>query len=113
MINNTQELSEQYFGLEVALESKMKRALYKGTDCGAWIEFDADGVRVGSIVEGCDFGTASYNLKYPFEKSDLEERLQAIEKEADAVWKWANEQACEGDAPDVVMEYLHLDPIVG
>ena len=30
------------------------RAVYKGTDCGAWVRFDEQGIMVGSIVEGSD-----------------------------------------------------------
>jgi hypothetical protein len=28
--------------------------VYKGTDCGAWVKFDEQGIIVGSIVEGSD-----------------------------------------------------------
>jgi hypothetical protein len=33
---------------------KIDRAVYKGTDCGAWVQFDSDGVVIGSIVEGSE-----------------------------------------------------------
>lgn len=36
------------------LERKIDRAVYKGTDCGAWVRFDERGIVVGSIVEGSD-----------------------------------------------------------
>ena len=36
------------------LECKIDRAVYKGTDCGAWVLFDEKGIVVGSIVEGSD-----------------------------------------------------------
>lgn len=95
-------------------EQQAKRNLYKATACGAWIEFDKDGVRVGSIVEGCDFGTAVYPLKYPFTEKDFDDRMEAIEKEAEALWEWANAEeggASDGaEAPDVSTEFEHLGP---
>jgi hypothetical protein len=35
-------------------EKAIDRAIYKGTDCGAWARFDAEGCIVGTIVEGSD-----------------------------------------------------------
>ncbi len=96
-----------------------KRNVYKYTDCGAWIEFELDGIRVGSIVEGCSFGTAIYPLKYPFTDADYDARITAIEAEADALWDWANEGPPDTgmtwadigqDAPDVDRDFLHLNP---
>jgi hypothetical protein len=96
-----------------------KRNVYKYTDCGAWIEFESDGIRVGSIVEGCDFGTAIYPLKYPFTDKDYDDRIAAIEAEASALWDWANEGPPDSDetwadsgldAPDVDRDFLHLNP---
>ena len=102
-------------------EEGVARNLYKYTDCGAWIEFHDWGIRIGSIVEGCDFGTATYSLLYSdkFKADDIQDRIDAIEKEADAIWEWANtihdgdedtwaEQGI--DAPDIDYEYRHLDP---
>jgi hypothetical protein len=97
------------------------RALYKSTDCGAWIKFHEWGIELGSIVEGANFGTAVYPLRYAdgFTSADIQARIDAIEAEADAIWKWANEGP-EGsdetwadtglDAPDVDREYLQLNP---
>lgn len=103
-------------------QAEAKRNLYKATDCGAWIEFHPWGIRLGSIVEGADFGTATYPLSYEdgFTHGDIQDRIDAIEAEADAIWKWANEPAGEDtdetlmelgcDAPDVDFEYRHLNP---
>ena len=91
-------------------EEQAKRHTYKYTDCGAWLEFTETGVRIGSIVEGCDFGTATYPLNYPFTEADYDARMQAVEAEASALWDWANKRDCEGDAPDVDWEYRHLGP---
>lgn len=34
--------------------TRIDRAVYKNTDCGAWIRFDEQGIKVGTIVEGSD-----------------------------------------------------------
>lgn len=89
--------------------NRVGRAIYKGTDCGAWIEITDIDVLVGSIVEGSDIGTATYRLKYPFESDGLWKRLEAIEAEAEKIWEWANEPGPDGetsashgiDCPDV------------
>jgi hypothetical protein len=74
-------------------EEQAKHFIYKYTNCGAWIEFHDYGIRMGSIVEGCDFGTAIYVLRYKddFTKEDIQKRIDAIQYEADEIWKWANE----------------------
>lgn len=95
-------------------EEQCKRSIYKYTDCGAWLEFYDWGIRIGSIVEGCDFGTATYPLRYEdkFTSADIQARIDAVEAEASAIWEWANgEDADTGiDAPDVSYEYEHLNP---
>lgn len=39
---------------EECVEWRIEKALYKGTQCGAWVKFDEHGVVVGTIVEGSD-----------------------------------------------------------
>jgi hypothetical protein len=96
--------------------AKLGKLLFDSTDCGAWIEFRDDCVRVGSIVEGCDFGTSIYPLKYPFSDVSYYARIAAVEHDADETFKWANDTddddqtaADRGeDAPDVSFDYEHL-----
>jgi len=117
MISNMADLAEMLAA--EPNEASIKRNVYKYTDCGAWIELKEDGIRLGSIVEGCDSDTATYALKYPFTEEDYRARVNAIEKEADALWKWSNEGP-EGseetwaslglDAPDVCRDYENLSP---
>ena len=73
-------------------EARAERNLYKNTACGAWIEFNDTGIVIGSIVEGLEFGTATYPLHYAdgFTDADIEARIDAVEREADALWDWAN-----------------------
>lgn len=74
-------------------EAQCRRRLYKATDCGAWVEFGEDGITLGSIVEGCDFGTNVYLLRWGngFKAEDIQARIDEIEREAEALWKWCNE----------------------
>ena len=46
--------------------NQVKRNTYKYTDCGAWIDEDENGITVGSIVEGADYGTSTHVLIYLF-----------------------------------------------
>ena len=91
----------------------IKRAICKHTDCGAWIDINDNGIRLGSIVEGCDFGTAIYPLPWSQVTSKaISDRLEAIEMEAGALWIWANEGGMEAglDVPDTANDFLHLGP---
>jgi hypothetical protein len=97
-------------------ESRARMHVYRYTACGAWLEFTETGLKLGSIVEGSDCGTATYELFYPFTEAEVEDRIAAIENEADAIWKWANEENGEWgtpmeqgcDFPDVAFDYRHL-----
>jgi hypothetical protein len=73
-------------------EKEAIRNIYKYTNAGMWLEFHDYGIRIGSIVEGCDFGTAIYVLRYEddFTKGDIQKRIDAVEHEADEIWKWQN-----------------------
>lgn len=80
----------EFFNAET--EAEAKRHIYKYTDCGAWIHFTKTGVEIGSIVEGCDFGTAIYPLTYGtgFTGTDIQGRINAVEAEASDIWEWMN-----------------------
>jgi hypothetical protein len=111
---------------EAQEEGQAARCLYKSTDCGAWINFESWGITLGSIVEGCDFGTATYPLRYAdgFTGADIQARIDAIEREASAIWDWANvRRDCTGrrningktlaehgcDVPDISWEYGNFE----
>jgi hypothetical protein len=84
--------------LGVESVERAKRNVYKYTDCGAWIEFEEGGIKIGSIVEGCDTGTIIYNLEYPFSNELYDKCMEAIEEEADQLWEWANSEDCDESA---------------
>jgi len=92
-------------------EAQAKRHLYKYTDCGAWIGFEDWGIVIGSIVEGCDFGTATYPLRYAnnFSCADIQARIDAVEKEAKDIWEWVHVHGAEGDAPDTSYEFGNFE----
>lgn len=72
-------------------EEQAKRNAYKYTDCGMFVEFKDDGIVVGSIVEGSDYGTTTFDLNYgSFNKDYLETVIKEIESEATIIWDWAN-----------------------
>ena len=107
-------------------EAECKRSIYKNTDCGAWIEFTKTGIVIGSIVEGCNWGTTTYLLYYAdeFTSKDIQDRIDAVEAEASAIWDWANKRCDKNgkwrrngsytlaelgiDAPDIDYDYRHF-----
>lgn len=86
IVNNVKEfIAARDCGEETMAE--VSRNVYKYTDCGAWITFWDDCIDIGSIVEGCDYGTDTYTLTYPFEIKEFWDALKAVEDEADSIWE--------------------------
>lgn len=101
-------------------EAKVQRCVYKYNDCGAWVQFSEYGITFGSIVEGSDIDCASYFIPWrAVTAGSISERLDAIEKEADLIWQWANEVREDGktdaesgiDCPDIAWDFRHLNNI--
>lgn len=69
----------------------ISRAIYKSTDCGAWvaaldpIDFFVGGVRVGSIVEGCDAETTIHTLAFPFTPEQFWAVVERVDEEAASI----------------------------
>lgn len=75
----------------------IKKAIYKGTDCGAWVEFDSEGIIVGTIVEGSD---SSYS-----ERINLAGIDDCLDPDAELNRRfWAALQNCENFANEVFGE---------
>ena len=72
---------------------QVKKNTFKFTDCGAWIEEDKDGITIGSIVEGADYGTSTYAFIYPFEIQEFWDALDEVEMEAASIWEEVNDEA--------------------
>ena len=90
MINSIEDMLAD---LGVTSFAAFEKAVYKGTDCGAWIcriaglnHGDPDGLQVGSIVEGSDACATPITLYYPFEASEFWDACEAVNKEACALW---------------------------
>lgn len=64
--------------------------MYKYTNCGAWIQFNEDGVKLGSIVEGSDFGADSIDLTWKEIPLKFTASLDVIEEQCGLIWQWAN-----------------------
>ena len=66
--------------------SDVEKATYKYTTCGAWITQSVDGIKFGSIIEGCDQETQVYTLDYPFEIDPFWDGLDKVDKQAEGMW---------------------------
>jgi len=68
--------------------ARLSNRVYKGTDCGAWLQIDdSTSITVGSIVEGCDFGASPVSISWPFTKDKFWESLQEVEDECKYIWE--------------------------
>jgi len=85
-----------HFGMEPdAPWHQIEKAVYEGTDCGAWIECTDVELRVGSIVEGSDVDCQTHILMLPTTSKALSEALDAIELEAPEIWNEWNDETDE------------------
>ena len=57
----------------------LPKAIYKGTDCGAWIQWDDKSIKVGSIVEGSDAETEVHTLTFPTTDDAVWEALEEVQ----------------------------------
>lgn len=96
MIINSIEDFAEYHGTKV---EHLKKDLYKYTECGAWIEWDAQGITIGSIVEGSDTEFAK-ELKFPFDSDAYEAWMKELEALVDEAWHEAND--CNEDDDTVI-----------
>jgi len=89
-----------YFGMEPgAAWHRVEKAVFKGTDCGAWIKFEfaaeengGSYLLVGSIVEGSDADCDTIRLKLPTTGEALGEALDCVDTQAAEIWKEWNEE---------------------
>ena len=83
------------------------RAIYKGTDCGAWMRINRDGdswpeiyVSIGSIVEGSDAEVTAEDLVWPFTRDQFWETVEWVNQEASMLWDEANQFSGDCDETD-------------
>ena len=70
------------------------RAVYKGTSCGAWVQFDEKGIMVGTIVEGSD---AEYSERIDLSGIEIDDEGERL---LNARF-WAALKRCEQFADEV------------
>lgn len=88
-INNLQDLVRELNTDEI----RIKRDIYKMTECGAWFKSDPFCISIGSIDEGVDAETVTQVLTYPFDLDEFWGALKLVEIEADEIWM--NTHGCE------------------
>ncbi len=94
-------------GIEYTTEAEtveaIKKAVCKGTECGAYVHFRADGFTVGTIVEGSD---ADYSEHVEHAGLDMETDAGAAEYNARF---WAAVQQCEIFVDDCLADFRAQD----
>ena len=81
------------WGIEV---KHLKKSIYKGTSCGAWIEWDDKRISIGSIVEGSD-AEFSRTFEFPCKLEEIENWFEELEILCDDAWHEANDEWEEDD----------------
>lgn len=97
VINSSADVAE-YFGIPGAAWHQVEKAVFRGTECGAWLAFEfaaeengGSFLLVGSIVEGSDVDCQTLRLKLPTTGAQLGEALGAVGEEAAQIWAEWNE----------------------
>lgn len=85
-IRNERDLFKLY-GVRDA--KQLDRAVYKDTECGAWVRIEGRQVNVGTIVEGSD-AEFREKLTFPFTLKEWEEAITSLEERADETWRFVN-----------------------
>lgn len=103
-INSVEELAASIGTAHNTIES-ISRAIYKGTDCGAWVDArtvdDKPGIGVGSIVEGVERTTETQELAFPFSDKQFWSAVAQVEKEAGEIWNETHGcEACGDEDPE-------------
>jgi len=94
-INSVQDLAK-VIGCNPTIEC-IKKAIYDGTDCGAWVDEKDGAIRIGSIVEGCQAEVAPKELKYPFTERVFWDTVERVDHEATDLWDECCVEYCKED----------------
>ena len=85
IIKNIHDLAE-HIGTDV---QGLKKAIYRGTECGAWIEWNTEKVVIGAIVEGSE-AEFSEEFRFPFDSKKYNDWIEELESLCDQAWWDAN-----------------------
>jgi hypothetical protein len=107
-VQNQWELYEEITGERLKtddryeVERHIQKAIYKGTDCGAWVAFSPEGVQVGSIVEGSDCEIYGDKLEWGFKMTAFWDAIEDVNHRASVEWEIANNDHTEECAERIV-----------
>ena len=73
------------------IERAIAKAIYKGTDSGAWIQFDEDSVKFAGYVEGWDGELPPVELHWPFTEQVFWDSMEETDSEACNMWDMVHE----------------------
>jgi hypothetical protein len=97
--------------------SRISRAIYKDTECGASVHpvgppHAVAGVLIGSIVEGTDAETYTHRLEWPITREQFWAKVQEVEDEALSIWYETHgcEDCWSGDAEQGEIGERPVDP---
>lgn len=85
IINNINDYAD-YLGIDI---NQIERAIYKGTECGAWINWDDKKLTIGSIVEGSDV-EFSKTFNFPVNIKEINNWFEELEELTEEAWCEAN-----------------------
>ena len=88
VLNNIHDVAKWY---GVGDPDRLPKAIYKGTECGAWSQWDTATVTIGSIVEGSD-AEFSETFTFPVSSETIEDWMEELEGLCDEAWREANEE---------------------
>lgn len=91
--------------------ARLRKTIYRMLDCGPWVALHANGLEMGSIVEGVYAGTQTYSLLFPFSMKDFHNALEAIGNEAGAIWNATHGCPECGEADE--SGYIAINPSCG
>jgi len=69
---------------------RLKRDMYKYTECGMPISWDDEKVTLSAYAEGAD-GEPSHDLPFPFTGKDFDFLVKYVEDESDEIWHMWND----------------------
>ena len=70
---------------------RIKRDMFKYTECGTPIEWDDEKVTLAVYAEGAD-GGYSHDLFFPFTGKEFDKLVERVDKESDELWHMWNDE---------------------